>query len=78
MLFCLVPHLRLSDIFLLIIRVPFGKVPSNIILKAKRSHHMLCKRDTSLKLFNHLIRTYNQMSLADRKLADAGKAVHLP
>ena len=77
MLLCLVPDLRLPDVFLSVLRIPFGQMISHIFLHSQCGQAMLCKGDTALKFLHHLIRADHQMSLRNGELTHTGQSVHL-
>ena len=77
MAFCLFPYLRITNVFLFICRVPFGKMICYIFLNTKYLQTVLSKCDTVFELFYHLVRSYDQMSLGNGKLTNSCQAMHL-
>ena len=77
MAFCLFPYLRLTDVFLFVCRIPFGKMIGYIFLNTKYLQTVLGKCDTVFELFYHLVRSYDQMSLGNSKLTNSCQAMHL-
>ena len=76
MLFRFIPYFRFPDIFFTIIRIPFRKMIRNIFFYAKYRQTMFCQCQTSFKFIYHLIRTDDQMSFGDRKLANTCQPMH--
>ena len=76
-LLCLIPYIRISDIFLTVVRIPFGQMVGYILFYTQSSQALLSQCDTIFKFFHHLIRTNDQMSLGNRELTNTCQSVHL-
>ena len=77
MLFCLFPYFRLTDIFFSVVRVPFGKMIRYIFFDTQNLQTVLCKCNTVFEFFDHLVRSYNQMSFGNSKLTNSCQTMHL-
>ena len=75
--FCLIPYFRFTDVFFSIIRIPFGQMIGYIFLNAKNLQAVLSKCDTVFEFFDHLVWSYDQMSLRDCKLTNSCQTMHL-
>ena len=78
MSFCLIPHFCITDVFLSVVRIPFGKVIGYVLLYTKNLQTVLCKCDTVFKFFYHLVRSYDQMTFGDRELTHTCQTMHFP
>ena len=76
MAFCLFPDFRFTDVFLSVIRIPFGQVIGNILFHTQNLQTILCKRNTVFEFFYHLIRSDDQVAFGNRELADTGQTMH--
>ena len=77
LILCALPVFIVTQIFLFIVRVPFGQTVSHIILHAENSEAVLRQFQAVLQLLIGLIRTDDQMSLGNGKLTHTGQSVHL-
>ena len=78
MSFCLIPHFCITDVFLFVVRIPFGKVIGYVLLYTKNLQAVLCKCDTIFEFFYHLVRSYDQMTFGDRELTHTCQTMHFP